>query len=183
MPLIQYKPCYCIYLTTEAVTMLTGFPRTRWLRRLFSESYAARISVKTSQICEFRVIMGIMLGCTLGVWLHHSPCSLGCWTNNTLAARSLSPKWSPCSDCHHYSPLLASRNFICIFVDLLIDGWQSSSAALMMICHQYHWLLISASFRKSHAINTFDWMQRIKSPFFELHTFHLFHTWTSCCSV
>ena len=28
---------------------------------------------------------------TLGFWLHHSPCSLGCWTNNTLAARSLSP--------------------------------------------------------------------------------------------
>ena len=23
--------------------------------------------------------------------MHHSPCSLGCWTNNTLAARSLSP--------------------------------------------------------------------------------------------
>ena len=30
---------------------------------------------------------------TLGFWLHHSPCSLGCWTNNTLAARSLSPKY------------------------------------------------------------------------------------------
>ena len=62
---------------------------------------------------EFRVIMGMMtglLGCcssstlgsranenvktlaTLRFWLHHSPCSLGCWTNNTLAARSLSPK-------------------------------------------------------------------------------------------
>ena len=100
--------------------MLTGFPRTRWLRLRFSESYAVRISVKISRICEFRVIMGIMtglLGCcssstlgsrandyvktlaTLGFWLHHSPCSLGCWTNNTLAARSLSPKplqwWVP----------------------------------------------------------------------------------------
>ena len=84
-------------------------PRTRWPRLRFSESYAVRIS----RICEFRVIMGIMtslLGCcwsstlrsrgndyvktlaTLGFWLHHSPCSLGCWTNNTLAARSLSPK-------------------------------------------------------------------------------------------
>ena len=93
--------------------MLTGFPRTRWPRLRFSESYAMRISVKISRICEFRVIMGIMtglLGCcssstlgsrandyvktlaTLGFWLHHSPCSLGCWTNNTLAARSLSPK-------------------------------------------------------------------------------------------
>ena len=92
--------------------MLTGFPRTRWPRLRFSESYAVRISVKISRICEFRVIMGIMtglLGCcsssslgsrandyvktlaTLGFWLHHSPCSLGCWTNNTLAARSLSP--------------------------------------------------------------------------------------------
>ena len=27
----------------------------------------------------------------LGFWLHHLPCSLGCWTNITLAARSLSP--------------------------------------------------------------------------------------------
>ena len=92
--------------------MLTGFPRTRWPRLRFSESYAVWISVKISRICEFRVIMGIMtglLGCcssstlgsrandyvktlaTLGFWLHHSPCSLGCWTNNTLAARSLSP--------------------------------------------------------------------------------------------
>ena len=25
------------------------------------------------------------------LWLHHSHCSIGCWTNNTLAARSLSP--------------------------------------------------------------------------------------------
>ena len=69
-----------------------------------------RFSVKISWICEFRVIMGIMTGlreccssstlgsrandyvktlATLGFWLHHSPCSLGCWTNNTLAARSL----------------------------------------------------------------------------------------------
>ena len=77
--------------------MLTGWPRRR-----FSESYAVRISVKISQICEFRVIMGIMtslLGCcsssTLGFWLHHSHCSLGCWTNNTLAARSLSPNYNP----------------------------------------------------------------------------------------
>ena len=99
--------------------MLTGFPRTRWPRLRFSESYAVRISVKISRICEFRVIMGIMtglLGCcssstlgsrandyvktlaTLGFWLHHSPCSLGCWTNNTLAARSLSPKHiTPCT--------------------------------------------------------------------------------------
>ena len=59
------------------------------------------ISVKIWRICEFRVIMGIMtglLGCcsssTLGSRAndYHSPCSLGCWTNNTLAAQSLSPK-------------------------------------------------------------------------------------------
>ena len=93
--------------------MLTGFARTRWPRLRFSESYAVQISVKISRICEFRVIMGIMTGlpgccssstlgsrandyvktlATLGFWLHHSPCSLGCWSNNTLAARSLSPK-------------------------------------------------------------------------------------------
>ena len=106
-------PCNCFKLSTEGVTMLTGFPKTRWPRRRFSESYGVRTSVKISRICELRVIMWIMtglLGCclsstigsrvndnvkilaTLGFWLHHSPCSLGCWTNNTLAARSLSPK-------------------------------------------------------------------------------------------
>ena len=92
----------------RGVTMLTGFPRTRWPRRRFSDSYAVRISVKISRICEFRVIMGIMSGrrgsstlgsrandyvktATLGFWLNHSPCSLGCWTNNTLAARVIVP--------------------------------------------------------------------------------------------
>ena len=35
-----------IYLSTQRLTMLTGFPRTRWPRRRFSESYAVRISVK-----------------------------------------------------------------------------------------------------------------------------------------
>ena len=113
MPLLKYNPCDCFYLNTEGMTMLTGFSKTRWPRLRFSESYAVRNSVKISLICEFCVIMGIMtglLGCcssstrgsrandyvktlaTLGFWLHHSPYSLGCWTNNTLAARSLSPK-------------------------------------------------------------------------------------------
>ena len=41
--------------------MLTGFPRTRWLRRRFSESYAVQISVKISRICEFRVIIYIII--------------------------------------------------------------------------------------------------------------------------
>ena len=54
MPLIWYIPCDCFYLSTEGVTMLTGFPRTRWPRR---RSYAVRISVKISGIWEFRVIM------------------------------------------------------------------------------------------------------------------------------
>ena len=65
--------------------------------RAVSESYAVRISVRISRICEFRVIMGIMTGLlrccssstigsrandnvktlgTLGFWLHHSPCSV-----------------------------------------------------------------------------------------------------------
>ena len=97
-----------------------GGDKARWISKnkmaataVQWELNAVRISVKISRICEFRVIMGIMtglLGCcssstlgsrvndyvktlaTLGFWLHHSPCSLGCWTNNTLAARSLSPK-------------------------------------------------------------------------------------------
>ena len=40
--------------------MLTGFPRTRWPRQGFSDSYAVRISVKILRICDFRAIMGIM---------------------------------------------------------------------------------------------------------------------------
>ena len=88
------------YLSIEGMTMLTGFPRTGWPRRRFSESYVVRISIKISRICEFRVIMGIMTGpfgccssstigsraddyvkilATLGFWLHYSPCALGCW--------------------------------------------------------------------------------------------------------
>ena len=115
MPLIWYNPCDCFYSSTERVTMLTGFPKTRWPRLRFSESYAVWISVKILWICEFPVLMGIMtglLGCclsntlgsrandyvktlaTLRFSLHHLPCSLGCWRNNTLAARSLSPKYS-----------------------------------------------------------------------------------------
>ena len=62
MPFISYSPCDCIYLSTEGVTILTGFPGTIWPRRWFSESCAVRISVKISRICEFRVIMGIMTG-------------------------------------------------------------------------------------------------------------------------
>ena len=61
----------------RGVTILTGFPKTRWPWRQFSESYAVRISVKISRNCEFRVIMGIMtglLGCcsssTLGAWCY-----------------------------------------------------------------------------------------------------------------
>ena len=39
-----------------------------------------------------------------GFWLHHSPCSLGCWTHNTLTIRSLSPKPLTCCErCHHRS--------------------------------------------------------------------------------
>ena len=56
--------------------MLTGFPRTRWPRLQFSESYAVRISVKISRICEFRVIMGIMTGL------------LGCCSSSTLGSRA-----------------------------------------------------------------------------------------------
>ena len=46
--------------------MFTGFPRTIWPRRRFSESYATWISVKISLICEFRVIMGIMISLRSG---------------------------------------------------------------------------------------------------------------------
>ena len=128
--------------------MLTGFPRTRWPRLRFSEGYAVPISVKISRICEFRVIMGIMTGlrgccssstlgsrandyfktfATLRFLLHHSPCSLGCWTNNTLAARSLSPNRLPVAFIYvimgeyktqHFllpNPANAERSIISIF--------------------------------------------------------------------
>ena len=56
--------------------MLTGFPRTRWPRRRFSESYAVRISVKVSRIWEFRVIiMGVMTD------------QLGCCSSSTVGSR------------------------------------------------------------------------------------------------
>ena len=44
------------------MVMVTEFPRTRWSRRRFSESNAARIFVKISLICVSNVIMGIMTG-------------------------------------------------------------------------------------------------------------------------
>ena len=56
--------------------MLTGCPRTRWLRLRFSESNAIRISAKISPICDFRVIMGIMTGL------------LGCCSSMTLGSRA-----------------------------------------------------------------------------------------------
>ena len=63
------------FLITDGVTMLTGFPRTRWARRWFSESYAVRIAVEISRICEFRVIMGMMTGL------------LGCCSSSTRGSR------------------------------------------------------------------------------------------------
>ena len=125
------------------MTMLTGFPRTRWPRRRFSENYAVRISVKITRICEFRVIMGTMsdllgwcssstLGsrandyvktlATLGFWLHHSPCPFGCWTNNTLAARSLSP---------HYFRRYISRSSVWSASDVATYSWTSSGNGLV----------------------------------------------------
>ena len=56
--------------------MLTGFPRSSWPQRWFSESYAVRISVKISRNCGFRVIMGIMTGL------------LGCCSSSTLGSRA-----------------------------------------------------------------------------------------------
>ena len=75
-----------------------------------SESCAARFSVKTSRLCEFRVIIGIMTGllgrcflstlvlsasdyvktiASLGLWLHHSSSAPGCFTNDTGAAAAI----------------------------------------------------------------------------------------------
>ena len=56
--------------------MLAGFPRARWPRLRFTESYAVRIYVKISRICEFSVIMGIMTGL------------LGCCSSSTLGSRA-----------------------------------------------------------------------------------------------
>ena len=83
------------------------------------------------------VIMTGLLGCcssstlrsrsndyvkTLGFWLHHSPCSLECWTNNTLVALSLSPKqaiiWI--SSCIVYWRINATLNLD----ELIPQKWQ-----------------------------------------------------------
>ena len=56
--------------------MLNVFPRTRWPRWWFSESYAAQISVKISRIHELHVIMGMMTGL------------LGCCSSRTLGSRA-----------------------------------------------------------------------------------------------
>ena len=107
MPLIQYNPCDCSYLSRVVVTLLNGFPWIRWLRRRFSESSSARIWVKISEIRGIRVIMGIMTGLlglylwsTLGLsakvhvkipashgfWLQHPHWVPECLTNNARAA-------------------------------------------------------------------------------------------------
>ena len=98
----------------------------------FSESYAARISMKIFRICEFRVSMWIMtslLGCyscsTLGSRandyagvLTASFDLLPRMTNNTLAAQLLSPKyffpetaiWINCCHIHPSIPNIYSVN-------------------------------------------------------------------------
>ena len=109
----------------EGVTVLVGFPRTRWPRQWFDDSYAARIFVKIWRICEFRVIMVIMtilLWCcssstlgsrandyvkTLAIWLHHSPYS-------SLATQSLSPKYGMINVCFipHLLGCFRQRTFL-----------------------------------------------------------------------
>ena len=61
----------------DGVTMLTGVPRTRWSWRGFNETCAARTFVIISQICEIRIIMGIMTGL------------LGCCSSSTLRSRAI----------------------------------------------------------------------------------------------
>ena len=101
MQLIQ-QVSLCPHLVQSVRLLLfkySGGDNAHWITKNKMESYesyAVRISVNISRICEFRFIMGsrandyVKTLATLGFWLHHSPCSLGCWTNNTLAARSLS---------------------------------------------------------------------------------------------
>ena len=111
VPYLMPSMCDCNYLGWWQCSI--DFQQQHGREATPSESYVARIPVKISRICDFHVIMGIMtglLGCcssstlrskandyvktftTPGFWLHHSPCSLRCWTINTLVARSLSPK-------------------------------------------------------------------------------------------
>ena len=99
------------------VTMVTVFPRIRWSWRRSNESYAARIYVnlrvscyngnndRSARCCSFSTLGSrandyvktlptlFTSKPSLRFWLHHSPCSRGCWTNTTLAARSLSRKF------------------------------------------------------------------------------------------
>ena len=66
---------------SEGLTMFTKFPRAWWPRWRFSEFYAARISVKISQICEFGVKIGIITGL------------LECCLSSTLWSRA-NDEWS-----------------------------------------------------------------------------------------
>ena len=69
MPLIDYYLCDNAnggYLNTEGVTVLSGFLWTRWSQCGFSETHAARIWMKISEICEFCVI-GRCLWSTIGI--------------------------------------------------------------------------------------------------------------------
>ena len=110
------KPVQWQLFKLGEITMFTGFPRAWWPRWRLSEFNAARISVKISLFCEFGVTIGMitgLLGCCLSstlwsrvndewlcqnphyAWVLNAPFALlllGCWTNNTLAARSVSLK-------------------------------------------------------------------------------------------
>ena len=79
------------------------------------ELYAVRISVKIWRICEFRVIMG-------AGWIITSkpertaPFALGCWTNNVLAARSLSPYHIMCK----FMSALAIYIYVYIYIHMCV---------------------------------------------------------------
>ena len=88
----------------------TLFVVTTWHWKGDCLIFACNYFVKGSRATDYVKTLA-----TLGFWLQHSPCSLGCWMNNTLTARSLSPNPCPTSmvilghGCIHISHIITSN--------------------------------------------------------------------------
>ena len=102
-----------------------------------------------------------------GQWLHHSPCSLGCWTKNTRAERSLSP-----NEYYHSWIIIMSINIHESYLKLIHQLFTAATANdinisygymfMNTIIHEYSWnqienqLMLSSLFSKKR--DKFPWL-------------------------
>ena len=93
---MDWKHGYVPYLIPSTWQCSIDFQQQNGRDATFSESYVAQISVKISRLCGLLVCCSsstlgsrandyVKTLATLGFWRNHSPCSLGCWTNNTYS--------------------------------------------------------------------------------------------------